>query len=1037
MEYVVVDYSLYLQDDKWRLYLAEIKYRTNTYEDGELWITTRRTDGPSVPENSRINGAQPAPPVNREPRSGNRNDSSKSTEDKPQLTVKLDESLRKQLLNMMNKRPASAEPKQHLDMKQQKPMKIAGAKAKCGLIPNANPQPGSSRIKQSTPRNDQLMKSAQPKETSAGTKGKESHEQSTKSINQKIFKRSKQEPSMPILNEYEPTKAINIERQDQSQHDKHPSRTNSNIQNHLTSNMTPASTTAPKPPAIVEQNPQPNQHNNQKHPQDSGNSSSNFQPRITDVRSMATTSNNQEPRAGDGSNNGSSSAQHTPDTISARLQDIIRKAPFCVPSQPPIKKKMRLENITRNVAVQNRSTLMDETKSLSEPPAREPPLTRIQNRLLVDYQEIQHVPRINIERPHSVTAVDPRVVHQSINNVASASQNSSSTPQQRLNFTSQLNGEQNLPALQQHMQQATRGQNLPQRSSGSPSVDQRINATQHQPNRPNSPTIRMRIPSLDRYPEGKQNRIIGGPELSDQAQLKLIQQESRRPPGILRKAPSPVLSEVPKSIIETLLTTSNDYLSNEQRLKVLMNDSYKQLRIAGLENVIRNISAAQSRDTLSSRMPTGSPDQQPRMEPYVYEDMAQKSRMQKQLVDQPNAKNLNSQDDIVRSTAAGESSSRGVDRECHTDRYMKEKPVSPANGTNSDSGCDTDQEAAFGHEMLTDETVNEAAQNGSSRRALEQQMLDQFATIFTQMGSTLNHTANMFNHLRDSMMETAKTYQTLLSNIEKFNAMDSSASHASSSRNVRQEVPLVAQGIPAALFERGNRDNGNQPSNNAVNEPPEINHNNRWRFVLPPEYDSEDTKWTLKYREYRHGLVELLPRSGIYVSHAELRHSKEESNNCQSLAQRLLVEVFNLTALSVCSSMTEKAQIGYKMRPDARPDLDDHGCLVLLNFILECGLERGWNTDLLPIFQGLDNKVKELRYKLGVISKRSSASKSVDAFLRYRCRKKSKKVFFCNNSRIFRLINFFVLNFLWSSKNYIDRRQPRENRLINSKVIAV
>ncbi|GBP87056.1 Putative BEN domain-containing protein B1 [Eumeta japonica] len=111
---------------------------------------------------------------------------------------------------------------------------------------------------------------------------------------------------------------------------------------------------------------------------------------------------------------------------------------------------------------------------------------------------------------------------------------------------------------------------------------------------------------------------------------------------------------------------------------------------------------------------------------------------------------------------------------------------------------------------------------------------------------------------------------------------------------------------------------------------------------------------------------------GTFASERYLRRrrraetSLELSNNCQSLARRLLVDIFNPEALSVCSSISEKLQPNYKKRPDARPNLDEHACLVLLSLVIKHGLKRGWNTNALPILRDLHDKVKEMRSRVGV-----------------------------------------------------------------------
>ncbi|CAF4932935.1 unnamed protein product [Pieris macdunnoughi] len=65
--------------------------------------------------------------------------------------------------------------------------------------------------------------------------------------------------------------------------------------------------------------------------------------------------------------------------------------------------------------------------------------------------------------------------------------------------------------------------------------------------------------------------------------------------------------------------------------------------------------------------------------------------------------------------------------------------------------------------------------------------------------------------------------------------------------------------------------------------------------------------------------------------------------------------------------MNEKAQAYNNIESNIRPDLDDHACSVLLNLVLEHGLQRGWNTDLEPILRTLHSKMLEFRCKYGVM----------------------------------------------------------------------
>ncbi|CAH2096403.1 unnamed protein product [Euphydryas editha] len=244
-----------------------------------------------------------------------------------------------------------------------------------------------------------------------------------------------------------------------------------------------------------------------------------------------------------------------------------------------------------------------------------------------------------------------------------------------------------------------------------------------------------------------------------------------------------------------------------------------------------------------------------------------------------------------------------IDNTLETDEWMKEETPSAHHGANSDSDTVIDHEVTSDHEMSADEAPIEitnnfygheitsgsssadrpiAAQNSTnhqthSRVVLMQQMLDNFDTLFIQMGSTYRDTTDMYNTLRSLMLDTAQTYKKLI------------------------------------------------------------------------------------------GLVELMPQSGVYVSYGDLKYSQQVSKDCKSLAKRLLSEIFNRNALSVCLSMTERAQAPDNIGYNIRPELDVNACTVLLNFVVEHGLQRGWNTDLQPILSTLHSKIKEIRFKYGVV----------------------------------------------------------------------
>nr|ABK57023.1 hypothetical protein GIP_L1_00370 [Glyptapanteles indiensis] len=462
--------------------------------------------------------------------------------------------------------------------------------------------------------------------------------------------------------------------------------------------------------------------------------------------------------------------------------------------------------------------------------------------------------------------------------------------------------------------------------------------------RPNSRTIRMRTPSNRQNSTHSSNPSYQISELPQQRQSQSNQHDSQRQQqrpkirvgisitpknnrqkptlqGVTKTTPAPILSKVRNSIRQSLSIPHNDYLLNEHQLQASQNESL--LVNGNHQNVMNNA--------------------------------------------------------------------------CQTDECMVEEPLSPYHEETSDSDAVTDHEVISDHEMSSDEapveTMNNrycsgiaserssanrptATQNLTSpnnqthpRVVLEQQMLDNFSTLFTQMGSTLRYTCDMYNNLRSSILETADTYRNLLDAVERFNGGRNSTSNASSLSNLTPIVPQATEERHIEVTARAISSHENQHSNNVSDKAPKKKHNNLRRFVLPPEYDPHDTRWTLKYPTNLPGLVELMPQSDIYVSYGELKYCQQVSKDCKSLARRLLPEVFNRKALGVCLSMSEKAQASNNVGSNLRPELDEHASKVLLNFVIDYGLQCGWNTDLKPILKTLHSKVQEIRLRSGVMVK--------------------------------------------------------------------
>lgn len=137
-------------------------------------------------------------------------------------------------------------------------------------------------------------------------------------------------------------------------------------------------------------------------------------------------------------------------------------------------------------------------------------------------------------------------------------------------------------------------------------------------------------------------------------------------------------------------------------------------------------------------------------------------------------------------------------------------------------------------------------------------------------------------------------------------------------------------------------------------------------FTLPNEYDPNNSRWTLKYRKKKKGLVELLPNSRIYIDAIKLNNCKRIAKDSKTLARMLLVEIFSKTALSTCSLTGKKANAYDTDGTCIRPGLDEHARIVLLTYVEQYAIEQKWvKLETQLILGTLRNKLQEMRTKYG------------------------------------------------------------------------
>ncbi|XP_045508923.1 uncharacterized protein LOC123704582 [Colias croceus] len=928
-------------NDEWKFYMASIKYESNSYDDAELWIATRNNYGPVVEEKSKVTDIQPELSINKKLRSVNKNHSSESNDN-----------FRKPLPRTSIKRPSKS--KSRKEINEQRLKLDESAQSSSVVVNDAKVEPRSPKRKQSV-----IIQDIQSMENSHAEKSVVSHAEENTEPRSKTpcTDKTEQALSSPVKDVDKRIEVTNVDDKDHSQRVKKPEHNNNMSQANSSSNVADVSMAATQPSTADKQSTQPNQYNHQECIPDRS-SLSNFLPQIENVRSLANVDDHKLPVNEVSSQKVSSDYEElcSPKIIAYSHMNAGRRlVPIQRPDRNSIAQTRPLSTSSVEqlpVVIQNQSQndpQVSRTHTGNSSRDQTVPLRSIG----MISQEI-HGPRINF---------DPRNVFQSVNNAAATSQQPSSLSHKPPSYIQRSDGHQNSVAHEQYYTNSYQNQYLP---TNQDNFQQELlrgsterNTYDH---RPTSQTINMRIP--------------------------LIRQNS-------------TTTNFRNSLQQALATTSyNNFLSNNPQLQARISQRSTGDNNEDLTTSPQNVIASETRHRQNTEMPSCSMYQPSRIQHTApHENRYQNLCKQQQLVHhstQTNSKRkrVHFIDDATRLPVNG-IHLNDMDNACQINECTVDENLSPYHAVTSDYDAVTNQEVISDHEMSSDEapaettnnaygTANDprrssadrptAAQNSTVRSCqmnpriiLEQQMLDNFSTLFTQMGSTLRHTTDMYNTLRSSILDTAMTFKKLLGAVEQFNTARITANNASLSSNPVPDVPQPSEERHTTITASASTSNQNQHSNDVANKTPKKKPRKLFRFVLPPEYNAHDSRWTLNYPEYLPGLVELVPESQIYVSYGHLKYCQLVSKDCPSLARRLLTEVFNRNALSVCSSLSETAKASNSVGSNIRPDLDDHACSVLLNFVIEHGLQRDWNTDLKPILDMIHSKMQEIRFKYGKI----------------------------------------------------------------------
>lgn len=272
---------------------------------------------------------------------------------------------------------------------------------------------------------------------------------------------------------------------------------------------------------------------------------------------------------------------------------------------------------------------------------------------------------------------------------------------------------------------------------------------------------------------------------------------------------------------------------------------------------------------------------------------------------------------------------------------------------------------------------------------------DQLFDIFQKMKINFSETCQIAHEFNKSLVESQKVIECLVNASENLRALKKGKVAVVTSKDVTAEVQQTAEVNQAerkveenadiSMEEDKEEDNdvdskssGNEDDcdrvikdvkdQNRNNEVPKKIRGHIRTFVLPPEYDPHDTRWTLKYRENdpKLNLVELVPGSNVFINSLKLAHCKLTAKESKALARMLLVEIFSLSALSVCSLTGVRANAFDINGTNVRPGLDEKARITILSFVKEHALDRNWGPfDSQGVINSLRSKIQDLRAKHG------------------------------------------------------------------------
>lgn len=250
-----------------------------------------------------------------------------------------------------------------------------------------------------------------------------------------------------------------------------------------------------------------------------------------------------------------------------------------------------------------------------------------------------------------------------------------------------------------------------------------------------------------------------------------------------------------------------------------------------------------------------------------------------------------------------------------------------------------------------------------SKEMAEKMLMNEFDTIVKKIDKIIDNSNEAIFTVRNALYECVRAFQNVIrdaNNYSEFRIKELK------SLKKPQTTPAVSSSPEDTTVTRGNnQQNGN---NDNYDEEATKTMKKPCSFILPSDYDPNDTRWTLKYQVPGPGIIELIPHSNIYIKVHRLAYCKRVARDCETLARMLLTEIFSISALSVCSLTGARAKAFDLDGSDVRPGLDEHARSVLLIFVEEYGIKNRWRVfDTQSILNSIRSKIQEIRSKYGFI----------------------------------------------------------------------